>query len=125
MVALDDADVSISTPIEYDDQTGMVQTAVRAIVRHPIKDLVDNSVVGLSSTFVVTAGALTEVVHNVGLEISHHATDSTEGLAILSFGHFLHYGREGIKQLVEYHEKTEQQQDDETTTTTASAANVQ
>lgn len=96
---------TISTPISYDEETGMVQTAVRAIVRHPISSLVDNNMVGLSSSLVLTTGALTEVLHAAELELTHHATSSTEGLAILSLGHFLHYGREAVRQLVEYHEE--------------------
>jgi hypothetical protein len=96
---------TISTPVSYDEETGMVQTAVRAIVQHPLSTLVDNSVVGLSSTFVITTGALHEVMHALELEWTHHATSSTESLAIISLGHFLHYGRETIRQLVEYHDE--------------------
>ena len=29
------AEVTIATPVSYDEETGMVQTAVRAIVQHP------------------------------------------------------------------------------------------
>lgn len=106
-------DATICTPVSYDEETGMVQTAVRAIVRHPISNIVDNAVVGLSSTLVITTGALHEVVHCLELEWTHHATSSTEGLALLSFGHFLHYGREAIRQLVELHEdESEESKDD-------------
>jgi hypothetical protein len=93
---------TLSTPISYDEETGMVQTAVRAIVQHPISSIVvDNHVVGLSSTLVIATGALHEIVDCVQLEWTHHATQSTEGLALLSLGHFLHYGRETVRQLVE------------------------
>ena len=98
-------DATICTPVSYDEETGMVQTAVRAVVRHPISTLIDNSMVGLSSTLVITTGALHEVAHCLELEWTHHATSSTEGLAILSLGHFLHYGRETIRQLVEMHDE--------------------
>lgn len=98
---------TICTPVSYDEETGMVQTAVRAIVRHPISNIVDNAVVGISSTLVITTGALHEVVHCLELEWTHHATSSTEGLALLSLGHFLHYGREAIRQLVELHDEDE------------------
>ena len=92
----------ISTPVSYDEDTGMVQTAVRAIVKHPASSFVaDNHVVGLSSTLVIATGALHEMVDCVQLEWTHHATQSTEGLALLSLGHFLHYGRETVKQLAE------------------------
>ena len=105
-------DATISTPVSYDEETGMVQTAVRAIVDHPLSNIVlDNSMVGLSSTLVLTTGALTEVAHCLELEWTHHATSSTEGMAILSLGHFFHYGREAIRQLVEIHE--EEDDDDE------------
>jgi hypothetical protein len=97
-------DATISTPISYDEETGMVQTAVRAIIDHPISSMVDNHVVGLSSTIVIATGALHEVVDCVQLEWTHHATQSTEGLALLSLGHFLHYGRETIRQLLEMQE---------------------
>lgn len=100
----DGATISISTPISYDEETGMVQTAVRAIVTHPISSLVDNTIVGISSTLVLPTGALTEVIHCLELEWTHHATSSTKGLAILSLGHFLHYGREAIRQLVKMHD---------------------
>ncbi|KAG7366518.1 hypothetical protein IV203_029188 [Nitzschia inconspicua] len=94
---------TISTPISYDEETGMVQTAVRAIVQHPIANIVaKNHVVGLSSTLVIATGALHEMVDCVQLEWTHHATQSTEGLALLSLGHFLHYGRETVRQLVEF-----------------------
>lgn len=94
-------EASISTPISYDEETGMVQTAVRAIVQHPIANLVDNHIVGLSSTLVISLGAVHEFVDCMELTWAHHATSSTEGLALLSLGHFLHYGREAIKQLME------------------------
>jgi hypothetical protein len=91
----------IETPISYDEDTGMVQTAVRAIVRHPIVSFVDHQVVGLSSTLVISLGAVHEIVDCVEMEWAHHATSSTEGLLILSLGHALHYGRETIRQLME------------------------
>lgn len=103
------ADSTISTPVSYDEETGMVQTAVRAIVRHPMSSLVDNDLVGISSTFVLVTGAFTEVAHCVQLEVTHQAAaagGSTESLAILSMGHFFHYGREAIKQLMELSEET-------------------
>ena len=98
--------ISISTPVSYDEETGMVQTAVRAIVQSPWRGVMDNSMVGLSSTLVIATGALHEVLHCVELEWTHHAAagGTTEELAILSLGHFLHYGRETIRQLVEMHE---------------------
>ena len=101
----------ISTPISYDEDTGMVQTAVRAIVQHPASTFVaDNHVVGLSSTLVIATGALHEMVDCVQLEWTHHATQSTEGLALLSLGHFLHYGKETVKQLVELQLKENKQE---------------
>lgn len=106
-------DVSISTHVSYDEETGMVQTAVRAIVQHPISTVVDNHIVGLSSTLVITTGALHEIAHCLELEWTHHATSSTEGLAILSLGHFLHYVREAIRQLVELHDTTSNRSEDE------------
>ena len=46
-------------------------------------------------------------MHCLELEWTHHAAaGTTEELAILSLGHFLHYGREAIRQLVELHEDT-------------------
>jgi hypothetical protein len=103
---------TISTPISYDEETGMVQTAVRAIIQHPISNMVaENHVVGLSSTLVIATGALHEMVDCVQLEWTHHATQSTEGLALLSLGHFLHYGRETVRQLVELHHKENRQND--------------
>jgi len=101
---------TICTPVSYDEETGMVQTAVRAIVQHPLSNLVDSSVVGLSSSLVLATGALHEVLHCVELEWTHHASaGSTESLAILSLGHFLHYGREGLRQLKEKHEEEQEQ----------------
>mmetsp|Transcript_75889 Transcript_75889/g.209838 ORF Transcript_75889/g.209838 Transcript_75889/m.209838 type:complete len:207 (-) Transcript_75889:644-1264(-) len=94
-------EAEISTPISYDEDTGMVQTAVRAIVKHPIVSFVDHQVVGLSSTLVISLGAVHEMVDCLEMEWAHHATSSTEGLLILSLGHALHYGRETIRQLVE------------------------
>lgn len=92
----------------------MVQTAVRAIVQHPtITTLVDNSVVGLSSTLVISLGAVHELVNCFELEWTHHATSSTEGLAILSLGHFLHYGRETIKRLMEMQDNVDDDVDDD------------
>ena len=106
-------DISISTPVSYDEETGMVQTAVRAIVRHPVSSLVDNDLVGISSTVVLATGALTEVAHCMQLEVTHHAAaGSTEGLAILSMGHFFHYGREAIKQLMELSEETKEHKEE-------------
>jgi hypothetical protein len=96
-----DSSASISTPISYDEETGMVQTTVRAIVQHPVATLVDSHLVGLSSTLVISLGAIHELVDCIEMEWAHHATSSTEGLAILSLGHFLHYGRETIRQLGE------------------------
>ena len=114
--------MSISTPVSYDEETGMVQTAVRAIVDHPfvVNNMIkDNAVVGLSSSFVITVGALHEIIDCLEIEwahLSHHVAAAaasasaassggnglpTEGLVILSLGHFLHYGRETLKQLVE------------------------
>ena len=106
-------EVTISTPIDYDDETGMVQTAVRAIVQSPWRGVMDNTMVGLSSTLVIATGALHEVMHCVELEWTHNAAagGTTEELAILSLGHFLHYGRETIRQLVEMHDD----EDDDTT----------
>mmetsp|Transcript_12519 Transcript_12519/g.30230 ORF Transcript_12519/g.30230 Transcript_12519/m.30230 type:complete len:302 (-) Transcript_12519:98-1003(-) len=122
------SDVSISTPISYDEETGMVQTAVRAIVEHPSISLIDNNMVGLSSTLVITVGALHEIVDCLEIEWTHvhHVAAAaaaggggaagsmpTEGLAILSLGHFLHYGRETLKQLVEMHQQQGQQEEEE------------
>ena len=108
-----EAEISISTPVSYDEETGMVQTAVRAIVRHPVSSLVDNDLVGFSSTMVIATSALTEVAHCIQLEFTHHAaTGSTESLAILSMGHFFHYGREAIKQLIEISEQAKKSEDD-------------
>lgn len=104
-------DATIATPISFDEETGMVQTAVRAIVKHPVTTFVDSSVVGLSSTVVIAFGALHEVVDCLELEWTHHASSTTEGLAILSVGHFLHYGRETVRQLVELHEDKETEQE--------------
>ncbi len=101
-----EVDADISTPISYDEETGMVQTAVRAIVKNPIASFVDHHIVSLSSTLVISLGAVHELVDCLELEWAHHATSSTEGLAILSLGHALHYGRETIRQLVEFDEKT-------------------
>mmetsp|Transcript_32989 Transcript_32989/g.94755 ORF Transcript_32989/g.94755 Transcript_32989/m.94755 type:complete len:215 (+) Transcript_32989:263-907(+) len=110
-------EISICTPVSYDEETGMVHSAVRAIVQHPLsKNFVDNTMVGISSTLVLTTGALTEVLHCVELELHHHAaaaassSASTETLAILSLGHFFHYGREAIRQLVELHEEEQQKE---------------
>eukprot|EP00529_Nitzschia_sp_RCC80_P029959 CAMPEP_0113464194 /NCGR_PEP_ID=MMETSP0014_2-20120614/13071_1 /TAXON_ID=2857 /ORGANISM="Nitzschia sp." /LENGTH=320 /DNA_ID=CAMNT_0000356259 /DNA_START=800 /DNA_END=1762 /DNA_ORIENTATION=- /assembly_acc=CAM_ASM_000159 len=129
--------VSISTPVSYDEETGMVQTAVRAIVEHPSVSLLDNNMVGLSSTLVITVGALHEVVDCLELEWTHihHAAAAaqaaaaaaaaaggaggggagmpTEGLAILSLGHFLHYGRETLKQLVEMHQHRQEEEQEQ------------
>ena len=98
----------LSTPISYDKNTGMVQTAVRAIVQHPLlkQSVVNNAALSVSSTLVISLGAMHEFVDCLELEWAHHATSSTEGLALLSLGHFFHYGRETVKQLVEYHEST-------------------
>lgn len=98
---------TISTPISYDEETGMAQTAVRAIVRHPIASIVDNHLVALSSTLVISLGAVHEFVDCIELEWAHHATSSTESLAVLSLGHVLHYGRETIRQLMEMEQKEE------------------
>jgi hypothetical protein len=114
---------SISTPVSYDEETGMVQTAgtiVRAIVEHPISTTItDNRVVGLSSTLVIAVGAFHEIIDCLELEWTHHATaGTTEGLAILSLGHFFHYGRETLRQLVEmqhHQQHTQQQQHQEAT----------
>lgn len=62
---------------------------------------------------MITTGALHEVVHCLELEWTHHATSSTEGLALLSLGHFLHYGREAIRQIVELHEEESEECNDE------------
>ena len=105
--------VTLSTPISYDEETGMVQTAVRAIVQNPLASLVDNAVVGLSSTLVITTSALHEVAHCLELEWTHHATSSTESLALLSLGHFLHYGREAIRQLAELNESKDEEEEEE------------
>lgn len=107
-------EVSISTPVSYDEETGMVQTAVRAIVQSPWRGVVDNTMVGLSSTLVIATGALHEVMHCVELEWTHHAAvgGTTEELAILSLGHFFHYGREAIRQLAEMHEHESDDDDD-------------
>lgn len=95
-------DATISTPISYDAETGMVQTAVRAIVQNPmVTNFVQHQVVAVSSTLVISLGALHELVDCLELELAHHATSSTEGLAILSLGHALHYGRETLRQLLE------------------------
>ena len=101
-------DQILSTPISYDNDTGMVQTAVRAIVQHPLlkQSVVNNAALSVSSTLVISLGAMHEFVDCLELEWAHHATLSTEGLALLSLGHFFHYGRETVKQLVEYHEST-------------------
>ena len=101
-------DQILSTPISYDTDTGMVQTAVRAIVQHPLlkQSVVNNAALSVSSTLVISLGAMHEFVDCLELEWAHHATSSTEGLALLSLGHFFHYGRETVKQLVEYHEST-------------------
>ena len=105
---------TICTPISYDDETGMVQTAVRAIIEHPFSNIVaENHVVGLSSTLVIATGALHEMVDCAQLEWTHHATQSTEGLALLSLGHFLHYGRETVKQLAELHQKKQSEAGEE------------
>lgn len=106
-------EITIATPVSYDEETGMVQTAVRAIVQSPFSGVMDNTMVGLSSTLVIATGALHEVMHCVELEWTHHAAagGTTEELAILSLGHFLHYGRETIRQLVEMHDDDE---DDDT-----------
>jgi hypothetical protein len=99
-------DLSISTPVTYDEETGMVQRAARAIVKSPVFTLVDNNLVQISSSLVLVTGALTEVAHCLEMELHHAAhTGSTEGLAILSLGHFFHYGREAIKQLIEITEE--------------------
>jgi hypothetical protein len=113
MIPPEDAAVSIATPISYDEETGMVQTAVRAIVQHPVATMVDSHLVGLSSTLVISLGAMHELVDCVEMEWAHHATSSTEGLAILSLGHFLHYGRETIRQLVEMSNEEEDDDDDD------------
>lgn len=110
MVPIETVDATIATPVSYDEETGMVQTAVRAIVKHPISSFVDNNMVNLSSTLVMTTGAFHEIVHAVELEWTHHAsTGSTEGLAILSLGHFFHYGREAIRQLIELHDDDDEE----------------
>ena len=96
----------MSTPISYDKETGMVQTAVRTIVKHPIFAIVDNSAVALSSTIIVTGGALSELLHALP-EIVDHASGSNESFAVLSLGHVLHYGREAIRQLAEIHDETD------------------
>jgi hypothetical protein len=101
---------TVSTPISYDEDTGMVQTAVRAIVKHPIVSFVDHQVVGLSSTLVISIGAVHEMVDCIEMEWAHHATSSTEGLLILSLGHALHYGRETLRQLVEMDETKESEE---------------
>lgn len=88
----------------------MVQTAVRAIVQHPLSGIVaGNHVVSLSSTLVIAAGALHEMVDCVQLEWTHHATQLTEGLALLSLGHFLGSGRETFSQLAELQHKEGEQ----------------
>ena len=93
----------MSTPVSYDETTGMVQTAVRTIIKHPIFAIVDNSAVALSSSIIVTGGALSELLHTLP-ELADHASGSNESFAVLSLGHVLHYGREAMRQLAEIHD---------------------
>lgn len=102
----------LSTPVSYDKETGMVQTAVRTIVKHPVFAIVDNSAVALSSTIIVTGGALSELLHTLP-EIANHASGSNESFAVLSLGHVLHYGREAMKQLAEIHDDDTKMKDQE------------
>mmetsp|Transcript_26148 Transcript_26148/g.36427 ORF Transcript_26148/g.36427 Transcript_26148/m.36427 type:complete len:194 (-) Transcript_26148:163-744(-) len=82
----------------------VVRVTLKAVAYNRVSAIVDNPSIGLISASVICIGALVEAFEAVA---EKGVNKSAIGLAILAMGHFMHYFRELLKQIIELDEAFE------------------
>ncbi|GAB5358673.1 hypothetical protein AAMO2058_000478500 [Amorphochlora amoebiformis] len=83
----------------------VVRVTLKAIAYNRLSSIVDNPYLGLVSASVICVGALYEALEALSEE---GINKSAIGLAILALGHFMHYFRELLREIIELDEAFDQ-----------------
>eukprot|EP00469_Lotharella_globosa_P014616 CAMPEP_0167822580 /NCGR_PEP_ID=MMETSP0112_2-20121227/7588_1 /TAXON_ID=91324 /ORGANISM="Lotharella globosa, Strain CCCM811" /LENGTH=133 /DNA_ID=CAMNT_0007723989 /DNA_START=208 /DNA_END=609 /DNA_ORIENTATION=- len=105
--AFDDGNPACKLDIDKDgliSSEDVVRVTIKAVAYNRVSAFIDNPYLGLVSASVICIGALYEALE----ALSEETMDKQAiGLAALAFGHFMHYVRELLKEVIELDEAFE------------------